>query len=124
MAQWCVRCVTGSMTKMLRGSRLNSSPMITRAPRAGYLSPSLKSFDYDALFPVPFKPQVMSVGFFADPQTSTAPNCFIRLLSSSSASLSRKTHTLTGSKTLDDLSVIFACYLYSTVECAVAAGYH
>ena len=65
MAQWCVRCVTGSMTKMLRGSRLNSSPMITRAPRAGYLSPSLKSFDYDALFPVPFKPQVMSVGFLS-----------------------------------------------------------
>ena len=40
--------------------------MISRAPRAEYLSHSLKSFDSDALFEVPFKEAPMWVGFFAD----------------------------------------------------------
>jgi len=52
--------------KMLREFRLKSSLMITRAPRAEYLSRSLKSFDSDALFEVPFKEASRRVGFFAD----------------------------------------------------------
>jgi hypothetical protein len=48
--------------------------MTTRAPRAACLSHSLKSFDSDTLFVVPFKEALMRAAFLPIARTAVAPN--------------------------------------------------